>query len=115
MIKFDEYEYYIRPGYTDMRKGANKLSLMVQYEMKLNPFSKSIFLFCGRNRKTIKGIVWDGNGWFELTKRLDCGSTFPWPRTEEASRSMSLEDVRYLLRGADVFRKFPEYYPEIAG
>lgn len=115
MINFEEYEYYIRPGYTDMRKGAQKLSLMVQDEMNLNPFSKSVFLFCSRSRKTVKGILWDGNGWFELTKRLDCRSGFSWPRTEEASRHITLEDIRYLLKGADVFRTFPEYYPEIAG
>ena len=42
MIKFEEYDYYIKPGCTDLRKGALKLSLIVQEEMALNPFSKSI-------------------------------------------------------------------------
>ena len=37
MIKFEEYEYYIKPGYTDLRKGAVKLSVVVQNEMELNP------------------------------------------------------------------------------
>lgn len=53
MIKFEEYDYYIKPRCTDLRKGALKLSLIVQDEMELNPFTKSIFMFCSKNRKTI--------------------------------------------------------------
>ena len=53
MIKFEEYDYYIKPGCTDLRKGALKLSLIVQDEIELNPFIKSIFMFCSKNRKTI--------------------------------------------------------------
>ena len=45
MIKFEEYDYYIKPGCPDLRKGALKLSLIVQDEMELNPFTKSIFMF----------------------------------------------------------------------
>ena len=44
---------YIKPGCTDLRKGALKLSLIVQDEIELNPFIKSIFMFCSKNRKTI--------------------------------------------------------------
>ena len=115
MIKFEEYEYYIKPGYTDLRKGAVKLSVIVQDEMELNPFNKAVFMFCSKNRKTIKAILWDGNGWLEIAKRLDYRSTFSWPKTEEASRSICLEDVKYILSGADIFRSFPRYSPEIAG
>ena len=53
MIKIQEYDYYIKPGCTDLRKGALKLSLIVQDEIELNPFIKSIFMFCSKNRKTI--------------------------------------------------------------
>ena len=53
MIKFEEYDYYIKPGCPDLRKGALKLSLIVQDEIELNPFTKSIFMFCSKNRKTI--------------------------------------------------------------
>ena len=53
MIKFGEHDFYIKPGCTDLRKGALKLSLIVQDEMELNPFTKSIFMFCSKNRKTI--------------------------------------------------------------
>lgn len=53
MIDFNTYEYYIRPGVTDMRKGAHGLALIVQNSMGMEPYSRSVFLFCGRNRKTV--------------------------------------------------------------
>ena len=37
-----------------MRKGSTGLAYLVQYEMELEPFGKSVFLFCGRSGKTIK-------------------------------------------------------------
>ena len=48
-IRLEDYQYYIRPGYTDMRKGPTSLAYLAQYEMGLEPFSKSVFLFCGRS------------------------------------------------------------------
>ena len=44
MIKFGEHDFYIKPGCTDLRKGALKLSLIVQDEIELNPFSLIDFI-----------------------------------------------------------------------
>lgn len=38
-------------GYTDMRKQIDGLSALVIAQFKLDPFSNSVFLFCGRNRE----------------------------------------------------------------
>ena len=86
-IRIEDYKYCIRPGYTDMRRSTG-LAYLVQYEIGLEPFSKPVFLFCGRRGKTIKAIVWDRNGWLCLTKRLDCGMPFIWPRTSEDARQV---------------------------
>ena len=43
---------YIAVGYTDMRKQIDGLSASVQQNFKLDPFSNSVFLFCGRNTRT---------------------------------------------------------------
>lgn len=38
---------YIRPGYTDMRKGIDGLKLIIGKDIKLNPYQKNVlFLFC---------------------------------------------------------------------
>ena len=97
-IRLEDYQYYIRPWYTDMRKGPTSLAYLVQYEMGLEPFGKSVFLFCGRSRRTVKAIVWDRNGWLCLSKRLDCGMPFIWPRTGEDARRVRLDQVLSMLR-----------------
>ncbi len=47
---------YLAVGYTDMRKQIDGLSAIVQQNFKLDPFSNSVFLFCGRNTRTMKGF-----------------------------------------------------------
>ena len=37
---------YIACGYTDLRKGIDGLSAMVQQEFELDPFTNTLFLFC---------------------------------------------------------------------
>lgn len=101
---FSEYSYAIRPGITDMRAGGDSLANMVQDEMKLDPLSKTMFLFCNKRKTTIKILAWDGSGFWLMQKRLR-GSTFCWPNTIEACMAVTVEDVRRLLMGQNVFRK----------
>ena len=114
-IKLEDYNFYVRPGTTDMRKGSPSLAYIVQNEMKLEPFSKAVFLFCGGTKRTIKAIVWDSNGWIEIIKRLECGSSFKWPNTEKEAVHVEMEDLLLLLRGYDVFRRFPVLSPRYVG
>lgn len=41
---------YIACGYTDLRKGIDGLATMVQQQFELDPFTNTLFLFCGRKR-----------------------------------------------------------------
>lgn len=114
-IKLEDYDFYVRPGTTDMRKGSPSLAYIVQNEMKLEPFSKAVFLFCGGTRKTIKAIVWDNNGWIEIIKRLECCSTFKWPNTAEEALQIEVPNLLLLLKGYDVWRKFAILKPKYVG
>lgn len=114
-IRLEDYNLYIKAGRTDMRKSSAGLALIVQNEMKLQPFDKSVFLFCGANRRTIKAIVWNGNDWLEIIKRLECGSSFKWPTNAEDALKIKIEDLLLLLKGYDIWRQFPVYRPKFAG
>ena len=57
---------YIRCGYTDMRKQINGLVDIIQYNFKLDPYSNSLFLFCGRLADRIKAVHYEGDGFFLL-------------------------------------------------
>ena len=65
-----EYNIYIKPGFTDMRKRAGSLSLLVRSEMGMDSRGKTIFIFCRRDKRRVTAIVWDSNGWLEFSKRL---------------------------------------------
>lgn len=71
---------YIATGYSDLRKGIDGLANVIKFQFDLDPFQKDVlFLFCGRRTDRIKGLVWEGDGFLLLYKRLNLGS-FRWPR-----------------------------------
>ena len=53
---------YIACGYTDLRKGIDGLASLVQQQFELDPFTNTLFLFCGRRRDRLKGLYWEGDG-----------------------------------------------------
>ena len=48
-------QVYIACGYTDLRKGIDSLARLVQQQFELDPFTNTLFLFCGRRRDRING------------------------------------------------------------
>lgn len=52
-------QVYIACGYTDLRKGIDGLARLVQQQFELDPFTNTLFLFCGRRRDRIKGLYWE--------------------------------------------------------
>ena len=44
-------DIYIACGYTDMRKSIDGLAAVVQEQFNLNPFTPSLYLFCGKRRE----------------------------------------------------------------
>ena len=94
----DRTDIYIKPGKTDMRKQITGLSVVVQDEMELNLFSDSLFLFCNRERKILKALYWDHNGFCLWQKRIE-KETFPWPKDEAEAQKIILK-VRNVLKVA---------------
>lgn len=102
---FDKYTYYISPGTMDMRKGSNSLAIFVQDQLKGNPFSKSMFLFCSKSKKTLAVLVWDNGFW--LMKKKVLNGTFAWPKDGDEALLITLDDVKRLISGEDIWRKIP--------
>ena len=92
---------YIACGYTDLRKGIDGLALLVQKGFELDPFSSSLFLFCGKRSDRIKALYWEGDGFVLLYKRLERGN-FQWPRTGEQARQVSTQQFRWLMEGLSI-------------
>ena len=57
---------YIACGYTDLRRGIDGLASIVQAQFQLDPFSNTLFLFCGRRKDRIKALYWEVDGFVLL-------------------------------------------------
>ena len=92
---------YLVTGYSDLQKGIEGLAAVVQGSLSLDPINKSLYLFCGRRRDRIKGLLWEGDGFLLLYKRLDNG-VFRWPRNETEARLLTEQEIRWLLEGLEI-------------
>jgi len=105
---------FLRPGTTDLRKAVNGLSVIVQEDIKQDPFSGSLFLFCNRERKLLKAVYWDKTGFWLSQKRLE-KNRFPWPQDADEARELAAEELQMLLAGIDFFKAHKEvFYKKIS-
>lgn len=96
---------YIACGYTDLRLGIDSLAHIVTENFKLDPFAEgNIFLFCGRRPDRIKALMYEGDGWLLLYKRLVNGR-FQWPRTPEEVQELTPQQYRWLMDGLSITQK----------
>lgn len=107
IIDLSEYEFYLKPGITDLRKAINGLTILIQNEMQHSPFTKSLFIFCNRTRNNMKIIYWDKTGFALWQKKLE-KQKFPWPDTEKEAKKISYEELKLLLSGIDFFNAHKE-------
>jgi transposase len=92
---------YIACGCTDMRRSIDGLAATVQQEFKLDPFNRSLYLFCGKKSDRIKALYWEGDGFILLYKRLERGR-FHWPRHETEVKRITPQQLRWLLEGLNI-------------
>ena len=109
ILDLSQVQIFIRPGVTDMRKQINGLSVIVEEEMKKVAMSGALFLFCNRNRRLIKCIYWDLNGFCLWLKRLE-KDRYPWPDTEDQVRELDLGELKMLLTGIDFWKAHKEIH-----
>ena len=103
ILDISKVRIFIRPGPTDLRKASNGLTVIVQEEMKEDPFSGSVYLFCNRDRKLLKVVYWDRTGFWLCQKRLE-KEKYPWPQTKEAAQELECDELKMLLAGIDFFK-----------
>lgn len=104
-IRFpDDLRIYLACGKTDMRKSIDGLSAIVSQNFNLDPFENALFLFCGGKRDRMKALLWEGDGFLLLYKRLE-GGVFQWPRTTEEVREITPQQFRWLIEGLSVDQK----------
>lgn len=96
---------FLACGDTDMRKSINGLSAVVENSFRLDPFEPVLFVFCNRQRNRLKILTWEDNGFWLHFKRLERGH-FKWPISgEEATMTLSFEELSHLIKSPGVEQK----------
>ena len=99
----DVNEIYLHPAPVDFRKSINGLSLIVEQQMSLSPFSDALFVFCNRKKDKLKVLYWDNTGFCLWYKRLE-EEKFKWPKHADVRASLTLTQTQWhwLLAGVDI-------------
>lgn len=101
----DIEKVYIACGYTDLRYGIDGLATLVKNKFELDPFqANTLFLFCGRRKDRLKGLLWEGDGFLLLYKRLEAGK-FRWPRNVCEVKKITPQQYRWLMEGLAIEHK----------
>ena len=96
---------YLATGYTDLRRGMEGLASIIKFNFQLDPYQKDIlFLFCGRRTDRIKALLYEGDGFLLLYKRLSDGK-FRWPRNEAEVKAITMQQYRWLMDGLAIEQK----------
>ena len=92
---------YLAMGNTDMRKAINGLSIIVESNIELDPFSGHLFVFCNRRRNILKILYWDRNGFCLWQKRLE-KERFRWPESENEVLNIGHRELTWLIDGLEI-------------
>ena len=79
MITVAAQRLFLVRGVVDMRKSYDTLAAVVIKQLRADPMNGDGFIFVGRDRRRLKLLVWDGDGFWICMKRLERGS-FPLPK-----------------------------------
>ena len=88
---------YIVCGYTDMRKSIDGLCAVIEDQLKMDPSSSALFLFCGRRRDRIKALFREPDGFVLIYKRLSVRGGYQWPRKQSEVRNLSWREFDWLI------------------
>ena len=98
---------YLACGFTDLRRGIDGLARIIRFQFQLDPYDKNtLFLFCGKRTDRIKGLIWEGDGFLLLYKRIENGN-FRWPRTQEEALEISTDQYQMLMQGLEIVARHP--------
>lgn len=66
------------------------------------PVFSRTHLFCGRDKRKIKALHFDKDGFVLLQKRLDGRGRFQWPTNASEARQLTRQQFRWLTEGLSI-------------
>ncbi len=97
---------FIARAVVDMRKSYDGLVSMVMGQLDGDPLSGDGFVFVGRDRRRLKVLLWGGDGFWIVMKRLSRGTfVLPQPHLAADAREvlvLSALQWQALLEGVEI-------------
>jgi transposase len=107
IILSGQVRYFMYRSSCDMRCGVDSLSGKIRNELAIDPLSGDIFIFISSNRRIVKLLQWEGDGFGLYSKRLESG-TYEIPKQSDGYlgysvllmllQGVSLKDAKYRKR-----------------
>ena len=83
----------------DFRRGIDGMQALCHSELNCQSRSGTLFVFINRSKTMVRALVYDGTGFWLMTKRLSKGKFDGWPSNELAVNSFNAKQLRGLLLG----------------
>ena len=99
----EQARVYLSLSATDMRCGCDRLSRAVEEHFGQNSLDGALYVFISRDRKKVKILRWERDGYWLHYKRLET-STFRVRVRADMSEELTGVDLEQLLRGVDLRR-----------
>ena len=98
---------YIAYGYTDFRKHISSLCTLIQNLFGMNPYNKAAYIFCNKQRNSIRVLCYDKNGFILAQKTLlnTDKMKFQWPKNSNELKQISKRQLEWLLSGLKIEQK----------
>ena len=85
----------------DFRKGIDGLGAVCRQVLGDNPLEGAVYVFRNRSGTALKFLLYDGQGYWMMMKRLSQGRFHWWPSTPDARVSLSARELMILLWNGD--------------
>jgi hypothetical protein len=82
----------------DFRRQMDGLIAHCRQRLSADPMTGTFFIFINRSKTQIRVLVYEGNGFWLMTKRLSKGKFTGWPKTNQALSPLSAKVLMKLLR-----------------
>jgi transposase len=85
----------------DFRKGIDGLGAVCRQRLGQNPLEGAVYVFRNCSGTALKLLLYDGQGFWLMMKRLSQGRFNWWPKTEDARVPLSARELMILIWNGD--------------
>ena len=91
----------------DFRKGIDGIASICANEFKKDPSSGTLFVFINKSKTQVRILLYDGSGFWLMSKRLSQGKYPWWPKnSDEKINSLCSKRLTLLLWGQNPERTY---------